>query len=43
MADPLRRGAAELVAALRRAGIATVMLTGDQRATALAIASELGI
>jgi Ca2+-transporting ATPase len=43
MADPLRRGAAELVAALRRAGIATVMLTGDQRATAVAIATELGI
>jgi len=43
MADPLRRGAAELVEALRRAGIATVMLTGDQRATAVAIATELGI
>jgi P-type Ca2+ transporter type 2C len=43
MADPLRRGAAELVQALRRAGIGTVMLTGDQRATAVAIAAELGI
>src|SRR5262249_46237854 len=43
MADPLRRGAAELVKALQRAGIAVVMLTGDQRATALAIAGELGI
>ena len=43
MADPLRPGAAELVRALRRAGIATVMLTGDQRATALAIATEVGL
>jgi Ca2+-transporting ATPase len=43
MADPLRRGAAELVQVLQRAGIATVMLTGDQRATAVAIAAELGL
>jgi Ca2+-transporting ATPase len=43
MADPLRPGAAELVRALRRAGIAMVMLTGDQRATALAIATEVGL
>jgi Ca2+-transporting ATPase len=43
MADPLRRGAAELVRALQQAGIATVMLTGDQRATAVAIATELGL
>jgi Ca2+-transporting ATPase len=43
MADPPRRGAAELVKKLRRGGIATAMLTGDQRATAVAIAAELGI
>jgi Ca2+-transporting ATPase len=43
MADPIRRGAAELVHTLQRAGIATVMLTGDQRATAVAIAAELGL
>lgn len=43
MADPIRRGAAELIAALRRGGIATVMLTGDQRATALAIGAEIGL
>jgi P-type Ca2+ transporter type 2C len=43
MADPIRRGAAELVHVLQRAGIATVMLTGDQRATAVAIATELGL
>ena len=43
MADPMRRGAAELVQKLRRAGIATAMLTGDQRATAIAIAAEVGL
>src|SRR4051812_24498161 len=43
MADPIRPGAVELVRAFRRAGIATVMLTGDQRATALAIAAEIGL
>lgn len=43
MADPLRRGAADLVGALQRAGIGVVMLTGDQRATAIAIATELGL
>ena len=43
MADPIRPGAAELVRAFRQAGIATVMLTGDQRATALAIAGEVGL
>jgi len=43
MADPLRRGAVRLVRDLGRAGIATVMLTGDQRATAVAIAAELGL
>ena len=43
MADPIRPGAAELVRAFRHAGIATVMLTGDQRATALAIAAEVGL
>jgi Ca2+-transporting ATPase len=43
MADPLRRGAADLVRALQHAGIEMVMLTGDQRATAVAIATELGL
>ena len=43
MADPLRRGAVDLVRALQRAGIGIVMLTGDQRATAVAIATELGL
>ena len=43
MADRIRGGAAELVRGLQRAGIATAMLTGDQRATALAIAAEAGL
>jgi len=36
--DPLRDGAGEAIAAAGRAGIRTIMLTGDQRATAEAIA-----
>jgi P-type Ca2+ transporter type 2C len=43
MADPIRRGASNLIATLRRAGVASIMLTGDQRATAAAIAGELGL
>jgi len=43
MADPIRRGAPDLIAALRRAGVTSVMLTGDQRPTASAIAAELGL
>jgi P-type Ca2+ transporter type 2C len=43
MADPIRRGAADLIAALRQAGVSSVMLTGDQRPTAAAIAAELGL
>ena len=43
MADPIRRDAPTLIAALRRAGVTSVMLTGDQRATAAAIAAELGL
>lgn len=43
MSDPMRSGARDLVQALQRAGIATVMLTGDQPATALAIAAEAGL
>lgn len=43
MADPLRPGAASFVAAMRRAGIETVMITGDQAATAVSIARELGL
>jgi Ca2+-transporting ATPase len=43
MADPIRRGAPNLIDGFRRAGITSVMLTGDQRATAAAVAAELGL
>jgi P-type Ca2+ transporter type 2C len=43
MADPIRKGARDLIDAFRRAGITSIMLTGDQRATAAAVAAELGL
>jgi Ca2+-transporting ATPase len=43
LADPLRPGAAEAIHALHVAGIRTMMITGDQSATAYAIAKELGL
>jgi Ca2+-transporting ATPase len=43
MVDPLRPGAKDFVASMHRAGIDTVMITGDQAATAGAIARELDI
>ncbi len=43
LGDDVRQGAAEAVAALRRAGVATAMLTGDNRRTAQTIAERLGI
>jgi Ca2+-transporting ATPase len=42
-ADPVRPGAADAVAECARAGVRTVMITGDHPATALAIAHEVGI
>ncbi len=41
--DPLREGAAEAIERARAAGIRTVILTGDQRRTAAAVARELGL
>ncbi|MGD8909625.1 MAG: cation-transporting P-type ATPase [Chromatiales bacterium] len=43
MQDPLRPGMAELMNRYHRAGIKTVMITGDQSATAYAIARQLGL
>ena len=41
--DPLRPGVADAIAAARRLGIRVIMLTGDHPATAVAIATELGL
>ena len=43
MIDPPRKEVAESVRTCREAGIRTIMITGDHRVTALAIAKELGI
>lgn len=43
MADPPRPEATAAVAEARRAGVRTVMITGDHPVTALAIAREMGI
>jgi Cu+-exporting ATPase len=42
-ADPVRPQAREAIAALKRTGIETVMLTGDGATAAQAVAKELGI
>jgi Ca2+-transporting ATPase len=41
MSDPVRRGVKELIEVFHRAGIETVMITGDQSTTAYAVAREL--
>jgi P-type Ca2+ transporter type 2C len=43
LADPVRRGAREVVQGLHRAGIRTAVITGDQSLTAHYIGEELGI
>ncbi|HEX3586678.1 MAG TPA: heavy metal translocating P-type ATPase [Candidatus Angelobacter sp.] len=43
VADPIKPSAREAVASLKRSGLRLVMLTGDNCATAEAIAKELGI
>jgi Cu+-exporting ATPase len=42
-ADPIKPGVAEALAALRAEGLEVVMVTGDARTTALAVAAKLGI
>jgi Ca2+-transporting ATPase len=41
--DPIRPGAREAIARVARAGVETVIVTGDHRGTAEAVAKELGI
>jgi Ca2+-transporting ATPase len=43
IADPPREGMREMLMRLHRAGIETLLLTGDQEATARAIGEELGV
>ena len=43
VADPVRDSARQGVTALRQINVGTVMLTGDQRVTAQAVARQLGI
>jgi P-type Cu+ transporter len=43
IADPVKGNSADVLAALRREGIRIVMLTGDNRTTAEAVARRLGI
>ncbi|MFN7827387.1 MAG: heavy metal translocating P-type ATPase [Acidobacteriota bacterium] len=43
IADPVKPSAPAAIAALRRAGLRLVMLTGDHEATANAVARQLGI
>jgi Ca2+-transporting ATPase len=43
LADPPREGLPELIAQFRTAGVRSVMITGDQSATAYAVAKQIGL
>ncbi|MBV8773846.1 MAG: HAD-IC family P-type ATPase [Deltaproteobacteria bacterium] len=43
MTDPIRNGVGDAIRAFHRAGIDTVMITGDQRLTASAIGNQLAL
>jgi Cu+-exporting ATPase len=43
VADPIKESTADAIAELRHAGVRVVMLTGDSRSTADAVARQLGI
>ncbi|MGB3928791.1 MAG: cation-transporting P-type ATPase [Sphingobium sp.] len=43
LADPVRQEAAQVIGELHEAGIRTVMITGDQGETALAVAKQLNL
>ena len=43
LADPIRAEAREAIATFHKAGIRTIILTGDQPATALSVAEELAL
>lgn len=43
MVDPVREGIKESLATLQAAGIATIVITGDHKLTALAVARQLGM
>ncbi len=43
VADPVRERSPEAIRTLRKMGLKVVLLTGDQRSTALAVAREVGV
>lgn len=43
VSDEIKKGAAEAVQALRKMGIHTVLLTGDNKKTATAVAAQIGV